>query len=262
MPTLVSALYETKLKTLLKDNYGLSAGNTDIAQAYKFATDLSGHIVVKSDKLSVTSEKAPVYKGSAFMTDADFNTYLAGTTKKNYVSLYSDVGFSTVYNNLENDNIVLSVDGSRDYSEGAPATDADKHNRYIFKVSQHESNEYTCRYSGWFTCYGWLSERESYTAASVGNKGIGRQDNSKRWAALEGKVKTGNSSENWRILQVQPVAAGNYCNYVSFSLPVKTGLVLRIVTGFDVGDNSGKWSNVPGSLTNHIPNAFVGGIYA
>lgn len=161
--------------------------------------------------------------------------------------------FRSTFYTLENDDYVQeSV-----YTTVAPTSEGEEHNRYIFKVSQHTSNVYKTKAAGWFTCYGWLSEKEKYRSESQNDSGVGDQANAKRWVALEAKM----NGNNWRIIQLQPFQPNNYCSYVGFGVPVCKDLELRITTGFDVGNNSGKYSMLPGSLTNHVPNAFIGGVY-
>jgi hypothetical protein len=87
--------------------------------------------------------------------------------------------------------------------------------------------------------------------------------NANRWVALEGLFDTGidDREPEWHIVQLQPMIPNEFCSYISFSLPVSKDMKLRITTGFKVGTNSDKYQSAPGSLTNHIANAFVGGIY-
>ena len=259
---LVSGLYETVFSDILYDKYKLSAGDHAIADAGTYVKNLSSLLSVNNGSLQFQVTPTKINEGK-IITETTLTDALSSGI--NYVSIHSDSksSFTTYYHSLENNNPKYEVipNARNTQIDEAPATDSDKHNRYLFKITEHTSNTYVCGTAGWFTCYGWVSEKETYAAKSESGDGIGRQDNSKRWAALEGNFGT-SSAPKWKILQVQPVLPGNYCNYISFSLPVRKNLELRIVTGFNVGKNSGKWSNVPGSLTNHIPNAFIGGIYA
>lgn len=85
------------------------------------------------------------------------------------------------------------------------------------------------------------------------------------WVALFAKLKCENynNTEVDVPIQVKPWIRGKYASsiqYISFNLPVKKGLRLKIKTGFPVnGTNSGLQN--PGSLTfldGNIPNAFFG----
>ena len=139
------------------------------------------------------------------------------------------------------------------------------HDAYIFTInnSSTQSNEWEAPASGWFTCFGWLSE---FATGSVANY--------QRWVALEGNLNgnmpvdpaTGERPPNWCILQLQPFIPNTYISYVGFGVPVKKGLMLRIKTGFAVGASSGNYAmsnlNTRSSLANHIANAFVGGVYS
>lgn len=150
--------------------------------------------------------------------------------------------FSTSYFSVEN-NLTLETNE-------APTVNGEKHNQYLFRVSKTVSNVWTTTESGIFTCYGWIDEETE-----------GEADNAKRWVALEGKLGNTGTEEDWKILQLQPFARNLFCSYVGFTFPVDKGLDLRIRTGFRVGTNSNKYQSTQGSLTNHIANAFVGGIY-
>ena len=132
------------------------------------------------------------------------------------------------------------------------------HDAYIFAIpnSGTVSNKWTVPWSGWFTCFGWLSE---FSEGAVANY--------QRWVALEGNINgsTG-GKDNWCILQLQPFIPSPYISYVGFGVPVRKDLQLRIRTGFAVGASSGNYAmsniNTRSSMANHIPNAFVGGIYS
>lgn len=85
------------------------------------------------------------------------------------------------------------------------------------------------------------------------------------WVALFAKLKCENynNTEVDVPIQVKPWIRGanaSTIQYVSFNVPVRKGLRLKIKTGFPVnGDNSGLQN--PGSLTfldGNIPNAFFG----
>lgn len=150
--------------------------------------------------------------------------------------------FSTSYFNVEN-NLTLS-------SDEALMVNGEKHNSYLFQIIRSTSNVWTTTDSGIFTCFGWVDEEVE-----------GNIDNSQRWIALEGKLGTAGDDTDWKILQLQPFIHNLFCSYVSFTFPVSKGLDLRIRTGFRVGSNSNKYQSTQGSLTNHIANAFIGGIY-
>lgn len=155
------------------------------------------------------------------------------------------VGYLTTHHNLENN--------STENSTLAPQTDSEKHNVYIFQVVNYTSDSWIAPQSGMFTCYGWLDE---YSAA------LRPDDNATRWVALEINVNADPTKKaEWKILQLQPFVSSEKCSYVGFTFPVKQGAELRIETGFKVGTNSRLYQGVQGSLTNHIANAFVGGVY-
>ena len=148
--------------------------------------------------------------------------------------------FSSEYKNVENN--------LREEETQAPGTEDEKHNRYVFRMTNYRSNEWTATHSGIFSCWGWV---DMHTDSHPGN-------NCEAWIALEGKL-----NDKWCVLQVQPFNKynGELISYVGFTFPVSKGLKLRLTSGFRVGTNSGKYQQENGSLANHIANCFVGGVY-
>ncbi len=136
----------------------------------------------------------------------------------------------------------------RDEETNPLGIEDEKHNRYIFRITNYRSDTWKATHSGIFTCWGWV---DMHTDAQPGN-------NCEAWVALEGLI-----NDKWSILQVQPFDKhnGETISYVGFTFPVHEGLVMRITTGFRVGSNSGKYQQKNGSLANHVANCFVGGIY-
>lgn len=188
------------------------------------------------------------------MIDADYLTSFGN--KENYVmnlgSILNLMDFASplFINNKSNFSAVYkNVENNLNEPESVPlGTEDEKHNRYLFRLTNYRSNEWRAPASGIFTCWGWV---DMHTDAHPGN-------NSEAWLALEGKI-----GDKWCILQVQPFDKhnGELISYVGFTFPVQKGLLLRITSGFRVGSNSGKYQQVNGSLANHIANCFVGGIY-
>ena len=174
----------------------------------------------------------------------------------NSLLLNSGSVFTTTYNNIENQELKFI---NEDISQ-APSTDSDKHNQYIFQIVGYESNVWEAPADGMFTCFGWVDEKNFDSIDSP---------NASRWIALEGLFITSSKNDNgedvetpyWKILNLQPVIPNAFCSYVSFQFPVNKGMKLRLESGFNVGTNSDKYYSTQGSLTNHIPNSFIGGIY-
>lgn len=164
--------------------------------------------------------------------------------KNNSIFLNDNGGFITKYYSIEQQEYTTLSNIS-----DAPSTELEKHNAYIFRIVGTESNEWECPKSGWFTCYGWIDED-----GASGNQSYNR------WITLEGYFGSGENM-GWKVLQLQPTITAQFCTYVSFSIPVKEGLKLRLRSGFKVGTNSGQYWSQRNSMTNHIANAFVGGIY-
>jgi hypothetical protein len=110
-----------------------------------------------------------------------------------------------------------------------------------------------CPYTGQLIIYGWLADQG----------GVMAQD---AWVGLYGLVNIINDSkemsQKWTLLQVQPWVIGSKSSimqYVSFNIPVSSGMKLKIRTGFKVdGTNSGFAQ--PNALTydSWQPNSFVG----
>lgn len=179
---------------------------------------------------------------------AKIGTLIDFNKDANSIYLNKGGGFATRYYSIDTqtskDEVGLSA---------APSSTLSRHNAYIFRIIGTESKEWICPKSGWFTCYGWVDEANTDNAACT------------RWITLEGYFGNNdddiNEDDNWKVLQFQPVIESTTCSYVSFGIPVKSGLKLRLKSGFKVGTNSGLYWNFRNSMTNHIPNAFIGGIY-
>lgn len=117
--------------------------------------------------------------------------------------------------------------------------------------SKHEFE--TCAKTGNLVVYGWLADNGSVLPQEA-------------WVALYGLIKCGTSDDgyqdNWVALQVQPWIIGSKSTamqYVSFNIPVTTGLKLRIKTGFGVNTNpSGLQFGSRQTFSLNQPGAFVG----
>lgn len=235
---------------LLKEDYGLTT-DVNFGKIQNFTNDmLSG-----SNSLKLSGEhkfeKLPEIDEvlTSFSSD-DKHAVNVQTLKKfestgNTLLINNDSTFTTQYMNVEDQ---LYPDEVKTGIDNAPSVEAEKHNVYIFMINGTESNIWTAPADGMFTCYGWVDEEDGSAV-----------DNAKRWVALEANF---GGNVGWKILQLQPVMPNEYCSYVSFTFPVNKGLQLRLESGFTVGTNSNKYNNVQGSMTNHLANAFVGGIYS
>jgi len=153
--------------------------------------------------------------------------------------------------NIRVGTLMRKGNAANNYSFGLNEIDIKEnhYNEWIFRIpnNSRQSNNWVAPASGMFTCFGWLDEKDSSYA-----------NNSLRWVALEAYNK---DKDKWYILQLQPFSPNEFCSYVGFTFPVKAGIELRIRTGFTVGTNSDKYFSIIGSLTNHIANAFIGGVY-
>lgn len=112
------------------------------------------------------------------------------------------------------------------------------------------------RSTGNLVVWGWLADNGDVRPEAA-------------WVALMAKMKfEGSTAENtadpWVPISVKPWIVGSNSSllqYVSFNVPVKTGLQLKIRTGFNVNGTSGGGFQNPGTLTfidRWIPNAFFG----
>jgi len=119
-----------------------------------------------------------------------------------------------------------------------------------------EAGPAICKYTGNLVCYGWLADNGNVKPGCA-------------WVGLFGRVLCGNAAEpSWVALQIQPWIIGKYSStaqYVSFNIPVKRGLQLKIMTGFNVnGNNSGLHGDTPTLMftdAGNLPNTFVGYIF-
>ena len=116
-----------------------------------------------------------------------------------------------------------------------------------------EAGPVTCKYTGNLVCYGWLADNGSVKPGCA-------------WVGIFGHVICGNATQpSWVALQIQPWIMGKYSStaqYVSFNIPVKKGLQLKIMTGFHVnGNNSALHDDTPTLMftdAGNLPNTFVG----
>lgn len=111
--------------------------------------------------------------------------------------------------------------------------------------------------TGWLTIIGWLADN-------------GKLLNQEAWVGLFGKIKVKDKDEGseattstqWIPLQYQPWLISSksaHRQHVSFSLPVKAGLQLKIMTGFNVnGSSSGFQHSNSVQFKVNEPNSFVG----
>ena len=125
-----------------------------------------------------------------------------------------------------------------------------------FNGRKTEVNGVECQHSGYLTMYGWIADN-------------GNVKPSQAWVGLYGKIAvrdqdsvSGTMNEKWVLLQLQPWIMGQKCSerqYVSFNIPVRAGLRLKVMTGFPVnGLNGGFAAESTISLKLNQPNTFVG----
>jgi len=164
-----------------------------------------------------------------------------------------DTNYMTKYFNVEENKVQTKLG-----MEYAPSIEDERHNIYIFRLKNKVSNEWTAPCSGLFSCYGWVDMKDGGSESASNYNG---------WIALEAYLVVRNATttatekREWKIINLQPVAKNQYCTYVGFCVPIKSGTKLRLRSGFVVGTNSNKYNGFQGSMTNHIANAFVGGVY-
>ena len=224
--------------------YQLVNGQGTTGNLFKISQQLGNHTFAKIPSI----EEFVTNYSSDSKQSVNAGSLVRFSLKNNRLYITHDSDFTTMHYNIENMEFE-TLNGI----EHAPSSTADKHNVYIFKIKNFTSNTWEAPMDGWFVCYGWVDEYKS-TGMS----------NANRWVALEGSFKShlgADQPDEWHIVQLQPMMPSEFCSYISFSLPVSKGMKFRLTTGFKVGTNSEKYQSLPGSLTNHIANAFVGGIY-
>lgn len=96
--------------------------------------------------------------------------------------------------------------------------------KWIIDAGAKTSNEIVCQKTGNLVIYGWLADNGNTISQNA-------------WVGLFGQI-----NNEWILLQLQPWIIGqksSVMQYVGFNIPVKTGLRLKIQTGFAVnGSNS------------------------
>lgn len=214
-------------------SFPLQKGSHNFADLPKIGYNKTDHTkpVVLTSFVAANNEVAINLGTLKNFSQANNSLYIGGGDRAIYKTRHYNV------ENLEYQNV-----SGIDY---APSTEDERHNVYVFKVKNYKSESWRAPSSGLFVCYGWLDEAK---ANSV--------NNANRWVALEA-----NFNGKWKVVQLQPFISNEYISYVGFSIPIAQGTELRITTGFKVGTNSNKYQSYPGSMSNHIANAFVGGVY-
>ena len=106
------------------------------------------------------------------------------------------------------------------------------------------SNEWKVPATGNLVINGWLD-----SSAVLNNKAT-----ASAFCVIEANINA-----KWEIIGVQGVQPFKNITYVGFTLPVKSGLIIRARTGFTVGNKSGQFSNEQDgfdTLSNSTPNGF------
>lgn len=113
-----------------------------------------------------------------------------------------------------------------------------------------QSTEQVAKIDGNLVCYGWITPFDLVDPASA-------------WVVLECFI-----NGNWVIVQLMPWVVGNNSlemQYISFNVPVKKGVKIRITSGFGVNYNKTTYQNRDNTLIynvvatgTNITNAFVG----
>lgn len=127
--------------------------------------------------------------------------------------------------------------------------------KWIDPETRSEVGYEQCPHSGYLTMFGWLADNGNVLAQDA-------------WVALYGQVYAtqddGSLVQKWIPLQVQPWPIGaksSVRQYVSFSLPVREGLRLKVKTGFRVNGTEGAMQDsATKSFNLNEPNCFVGWI--
>ena len=262
----LAAVFEDEIRENLKNDTGISS--QDFGTMYEdYSKMISGDFTFDGTK---TFLKNPIIAKDE-ITEGDFssistNYSVSLSALRRYVNVNASptigphFGFVTqLTSNTDQEQNVYSlfrVDTANHRIENGPSyvfspsiAKNISENEFVFKINpeERESNVWTSPASGIFTCYGWLDEINSSKAS-----------NENRWVALLGWQE---DLRVWTTLQVQPFIPNNYISYVGFTFPVHKGMKLKIQTGFSVGSNSDKYFRSSSSLTNHLANAFLGGIY-
>lgn len=125
-----------------------------------------------------------------------------------------------------------------------------------FQNQKTEANGVECQRTGYLTMFGWLADNGNVRPADAW-VGLFAQLNVRDTDSSEQGVRT-----KWILLQLQPWVIGSKSSqrqYVSFNVPVRAGLRLKVKTGFMVnGHNGGFTEQGDVSIALNQPNTFVG----
>lgn len=125
-----------------------------------------------------------------------------------------------------------------------------------FGNQKTEINGVECEHTGYLNMFGWLADNGNVRPSDAW-VGLFAQVQVRDTESAEQSLKS-----KWILLQLHPWILGQKCSarqYVSFNVPVKAGLRLKVKTGFAVnGHNGGFTEQGDVSLALNQPNSFVG----
>lgn len=106
----------------------------------------------------------------------------------------------------------------------------------------HRAGYVTCPESGMLVAYGWLADNGNLNPENC-------------WAGLFSPIENADGTVKDILVQVQPWIIGDKSQtlqYVGFTLPVRKGLKLKLMTGFNVNGNNSGFGNQNSLMTAKV----------
>lgn len=258
--------FEAQISADVGRNFGLLSGNTpyNVGNISAAVNDLSNSSIVLSGikefkNIPTITTNLSAYKYSSSGANTyDPDVFIPNVMKvKDLIDTRACfIGEDYVINgdpgNDESPRFTTKSDNFMYFRIDDTGVDSSK---WIDPETKSEAGYQTCKYSGFLTMFGWLADNGNVLAQDA-------------WVGLYGQIYSilddGSQQQRWIPLQIQPWVIGSRSSirqYVSFNLPVKEGLRLKVKTGFRVnGSTAGMQDSATKSFNLNEPNCFVGWI--
>lgn len=258
--------FENQISADVGRDFGLLSGNTpyNVGNISAAVNDLSNHGVVLSgikefkDIPTITTNLSAYKHSSSGATTYDPDVFIPNVMKvKDLIDtracfIGEDYVIDGDPGNDESPRFTTKSDNFMYFRIDDTGVDSSK---WIDPETKSEAGYQTCKYSGFLTMFGWLADNGNVLAQDA-------------WVGLYGQIysilEDGSQQQRWIPLQIQPWVIGSRSSirqYVSFNLPVKEGLRLKVKTGFRVnGSTAGMQDSATKSFNLNEPNCFVGWI--
>ena len=251
----ISQNIQNALSSSMKTMHGLYNGSTPIKSS-ALLTEINN---IKTANMTITGKKTFATAPIITNLGSESNSVATRADCQNFAATYS-TGISNANQTYDKNG---SVTTTLFDSNGSPYSNR---NGYIWHIDDQSTDSSTSKdevagsigsyvqmkKTGMLVMWGWLAD----------NGNVRPQD---AWVALYAKIK-----DNLEVpIMLQPWIQGKESSktlqYVGFTVPVKSGLNIKVKTGFPVNGQTGGGFQTNGTMTFRdawIPNSFFGYIIA